>query len=143
MTRALTASALIASCAGLLLAALPSLSPADDSSDRVFELRTYHCYEGKLPALNKRFRDHTVGLFKKHGIESVGYWMPVDAKDGKSNTLVYLLAYPSREAATQSWAAFRADPEWKKAQAESEKDGKIVEKAESVFLSPADYSMMK
>ena len=144
MLRTIAASAaLVASCAGLLMAVATGSARGDDSKDRVFEIRTYHCVEGRLPALNKRFKEHTTELFKKHGIESIGYWVPTDEKDGKHDTLVYILAYPSREAATKSWEAFRNDPVWKKAQAESEKDGKIVAKVESVFLSPTEYSLIK
>jgi hypothetical protein len=113
------------------------------SEQRVFELRTYTTYPGKLDDLNKRFRDHTTRIFKKHGMEIVGFWTPQDEKDGKEGKLVYLLAFPSREAAKASWEAFRADPEWQKARAESEKDGKIVEKVESIFLDPVDYSPIK
>jgi NIPSNAP len=118
----------------------PETSPG---KDRVFEMRTYYTHEGRLPALNKRFREHTCDLFKKHGIELVGFWTPIDEKDGKNDKLVYILAYPSKEAAEASWKAFRADPEWIKAAAESEKDGKIVKKVESVFLNPTDYSLIK
>ena len=145
MLRTLFASAaLVASFAGIMLA-FASTAHADDSAgkDRVFEIRTYHCLEGRLPALNKRFQDHTIGLFKKHGIESIAYWVPADEKQGKSNTLIYVLAYPSREAAKKSWAAFQADPAWTKARDESEKDGKIIEKIESVYMTPTEYSMMK
>jgi len=74
-------------------------------------------------------------------MELVGFWTPQDK--GKENTLVYLLAYPSRDSAKASWAAFQADPEWTKAQQASEKDGKIVERVESVYLDPTDYSAIK
>ena len=106
-------------------------------------MRTYYTHEGRLPALNKRFREHTCDLFKKHGMENIGYWTPVNEKDGKNNKLVYLLAYPSMEAREASWKAFQADPEWKEAREASELDGKIVEKVESVFLNPTDYSSIK
>lgn len=107
---------------------------------RVFEMRTYYAAEGKFDALQKRFRDHTVGLFQKHGMTSIGYWVPQDAKDGKGTKLVYILAYPSREAAKASWEAFQADPEWQRVKAASETGGKLVDKVESVFLDPTDYS---
>jgi hypothetical protein len=110
---------------------------------RVFELRTYTAAEGKLDALNKRFRDHTCRLFRKHGMTIVGFWTPTDG-DGAKTKLIYLLAFPSREAAKKSWNAFRDDEEWKKVRAESEKDGAILAKPpESVFLEPTDYSPMK
>jgi NIPSNAP len=138
----LSLAALAAVCLGQILAAddKPAASPG---KDRVFEMRTYYTLEGRLPALNKRFREHTCELFKKHGMENIGYWTPVNEKDGKDNKLVYLLAYPSIEARAASWKAFQSDPEWKKAQAESEKDGKIVDHVESVFLNPTDYSLIK
>ena len=111
-------------------------------SKRVFELRTYHALEGKLDALNTRFRDHTVKLFEKHGITNIGYFTPQDPPlAGK--TLIYLLAHPSREAAKKNFDAFRIDPAWVKARTDSEKSGKIVEKVESVFLDPTDFSPLK
>jgi hypothetical protein len=112
------------------------------AESRVYELRTYTCYEGKLDALKARFRDHTIRIFKKHGMESVGYWVPQDGERSK-NTLIYILAHPSREAAAKNWADFAADPEWKKVAAESEANGKIVEKVESVFMEPTEFSQLK
>jgi hypothetical protein len=109
---------------------------------RVYELRTYHCNEGKLETLKARFRDHTIEIFKRHGIESIGYWVPQDPELAK-NTLVYLIVHPSRAAAAKNWAEFSSDPEWKKVAAESEKDGKIVQKVDSLFLDPADFSPLK
>ena len=118
-------------------------SVAKDS--RVFEQRTYYAAPGKLEDLQARFRDHTVKLFEKHGMTNVGYWVPVDEKTGEpsGNTLVYLLAYPSLEARTKSWDAFRADPEWNTVRTESEKNGKLVDKVESVFYKATDYSAIK
>ena len=111
--------------------------------NRVYELRTYTCNEGKLEALKTRFRDHTIEIFKRHGIESVGYWIPQDSPTSKT-TLIYVIVHPSREAAQKNWAAFRADPEWQKVAAESEKNGKILAKPpESVFMDPADFSKLK
>ncbi len=134
MMRFLLSSVLIA----LSLLTGSSTSIADEAG-KVYELRTYHTFPGRLDALHKRFREHTIDIFKKHEMTSVGYWTPMDEKDGKGNTLVYLLSFPSREAARASWKAFGQDPEWKKVQAESEKDGKIVERVESVFLDPAGF----
>ena len=109
---------------------------------RVFELRTYTTPEGKLPNLNARFRDHTRRIFDKHGMTSIGYWVPQDAPDSQ-NTLIYIIAHKSREAAKKSWADFQADPEWQKVSAESQKDGRIVSKVVSVFMDPTDYSGIK
>ena len=110
-------------------------------ADRVFEMRTYICLPGRLEALKARFRDHTIRIFKKHGMESIGYWVPQN--EGKDTTLIYIIAHASRDQATKNWADFRNDPEWKKVAADSEASGKIVEKVISVFMDPADFSQIK
>jgi len=109
---------------------------------RVFEFRTYYTHEGKLDALNARFRNHTVRLFTKHGMTNIGYWTPQDGPMA-GNTLIYILAHDSRDAAKKSWDAFRADPDWQKARSESEAGGPIVSKIDSVFLQATDYSPLK
>jgi hypothetical protein len=114
------------------------MSSAKDT--RCFEMRTYHAAAGKLEDLHKRFREHTLRLFEKHGIENIGYWVPMD-KDGKpENKLIFLLAYPSREAREKSWQGFTSDPEWKAAAKASEANGPLVTKAENPYLEPTDYS---
>jgi hypothetical protein len=123
--------------------AAPHLGVASaQSPGKVFELRTYTAPEGKLSDLHKRFRDHTTRIFQKHGMTNVIYVSPTDPPLSQ-NTLVYLLSHQSREAAKKSWADFAADPEWKKVSAESQVNGRIVEKVESVFLTATDYSPMK
>lgn len=112
------------------------------AEDRVFEMRTYITHDGRLDALNKRFREHTSALFIKHGITPIAYWTPIDGPEAK-NTLVYVLGYPSREAAEKSWKAFRDDADWKAAKEASEKDGPIVKRVVSQFLKPTDYSPIK
>jgi hypothetical protein len=112
------------------------------ADNRVFEMRTYITHDGRLDALHKRFRERTNQLFIKHGITPIAYWTPTDGPEAKS-TLVYVLAYPSREAAEKSWQAFRDDPEWKAAKDASEKDGPIVKRVISQFLIPTDYSPIK
>lgn len=117
-------------------------STANAQSPKVFELRTYTAPEGKLPNLLARFRDHTLEIFERHGMHNVGYWVPADAP-ASSNTLIYVLAHDSREAAAKSWDAFRNDAEWKRVAAESQVDGPIVSKVESVFMSATDFSPLK
>jgi hypothetical protein len=112
------------------------------NSTRIFELRTYTAPEGKLEALKARFRDHTIRIFNNHNMTSIGYWTPADAPNSQ-NTLIYVLAHPSREDAKKNWAAFQADPEWKKVAADSQVDGPIVTKVESVFMNPTDFSPFK
>jgi hypothetical protein len=115
---------------------------AAQAGAKVYELRTYTAPPGKLEPLHARFRDHTLRLFQKHGITSVAYFRPTDAP-AADHQLVYLLAYPSRDAAKASWDAFRNDPEWKAVASESQKEGPIVSKVDSVFLAATDYSPMK
>lgn len=112
------------------------------AQNRVYELRTYTCNEGKLETLKARFRDHTIEIFKRHGMESIGYWVPQDPEKSK-NTLIYILAHPSLEAAKKNWKEFASDPEWRKVAAESEANGKIVSHIDSVFMDPADFSKLK
>ena len=114
----------------------------DRKSPRVFELRTYTTAPGKLDDLHKRFADHTMKIFARHGMKNVVYWTPDDPKL-KTNTLVYVLAHKNRKAAAKSWDAFRKDPQWKKAFAESRKSGPIVTRVVSRFLNPTDYSPFK
>ena len=115
----------------------------EQNVNRVFEIRTYYANPGKMEALHARFRNHTCKLFQKHGITLIGFWSPTDAKDAEER-MIYVLAFPSREAADKSWKEFRADPEWIKAKAESEKDGTpLVKKLDSVFLKATDYSPVK
>jgi hypothetical protein len=111
-------------------------------ANRVFELRTYITHDGKLEALHKRFREHTNRLFVKHGMELVGYWTPAEGPEA-DNTLVYLLAFPSREARDKSFKAFGADPEWQAAYKASHAGGPLVKEMKSQFLNPTDYSPIK
>jgi hypothetical protein len=108
----------------------------------IYEMRTYTAADGKLDAVNARFRDHTRRIFEKHHMKSVGYWLPSEGPMA-GTTLIYILEHPSREEARKNWAEFSADPEWQKVKAESEKDGRIVQKAESVFMTATDYSAIK
>lgn len=109
---------------------------------KVFELRTYTAPEGKLDDLVARFRNDTLRIFEKHGMENVGYWLPTDAP-ASANTLIYILAHDSRDAATKSWAAFRDDAEWKAVAERTQANGPIVSKVESVFLEATDFSPLK
>lgn len=120
---------------------MPKLKPGK-GNNRLFELRTYTCLPGRLPNLTTRFKDHTLKLFEKQGMENLMYFNTVE-KDGAQPKLVYLLAHKNQDEATKSWAAFRADPVWITARDASEKDGKIVEKVESVYMTPLSFSKIK
>jgi len=106
-----------------------------------YEMRTYHSPPGKFDDLHARFRDHTCKLFARHGINIIGFWVPTSKE--LTDTLVYLLSYPSRDAADASWNAFREDPDWISAKEASELAGPIVDKVESVFMDPTDYSPLQ
>jgi len=108
----------------------------------VFELRTYAANPGKLPEVVARFRNDTEKLFKKHGMKSIGYWTPQDEPHSK-DMLIYMLSFESRQKAQDLWAQFQNDPEWKKVRADSEMNGPLVDKVESVFMEPTDFSAMK
>ena len=135
---------LLASFAVVALALGPAAAAEKEkdvkkADTRYFEMRTYHAAAGKMDALNARFRDHTNALFKKHGMEIIGFW--TDEK--RPDVLIYILAFPSKEAAEKSWKAFQKDPDWIKAKEASEKDGKLVDKVDSVYMNPTDYSPIK
>jgi hypothetical protein len=117
----------------------PAASAAQANDDRVFELRTYTAHPGRLADVQRRFRDHTTYLFDKHGMKNIGYFVPTDTPQSQ-NTLVYIIAHPSREAATRNWAAFRADSAWVRAKDASEANGPIVLRTQSVFMKAADFS---
>jgi len=110
--------------------------------NRLFEMRTYIANDGKMEDLHARFRDHTNKLFVKHGMTLIGYWTPVEGPDA-ANTLVYILAYPNREAREKSWKDFMGDPDWQAAYKASHANGVLVKKVESKFLAPTDYSPLK
>jgi hypothetical protein len=119
-----------------------SLEARAQGGRKVFELRTYTAPEGKLDDLVARFRNDTLRIFEKHGMDNVGYWLPTDAP-ASTNTLIYILAHDSRDAATKSWAAFRDDAEWKAVAERTQANGPIVSKVESVFLEATDFSPLK
>ena len=121
----------------------PDTTVQAQSSGKVFELRTYTTNDGKLPNLLARFRDHTRRIFEKHGIENIAYWVPQDAPESE-NTLIYIIAHDSRDAATESWKNFIADPEWQEVSRASQVDGPILAKAPvAVFMDPTDFSGLK
>jgi hypothetical protein len=114
------------------------VNPAQASTG-LYELRVYHAAPGKLAELLARFREHTVKVFDRHGMKSVAYWTPVEEPE-KSNTLIYILYHPSREAATANWKSFQDDPEWKSVRDKSEANGKLVDKVDSTFMALTDFS---
>ena len=139
------ALALVAAVTSSLLAAdekAPAAAPAPAKGGQYFELRIYTAAPGKMEALHKRFREHTLRLFEKHGIKNVGYWTAVDEKH--QGRLYFILAYPDQASRDKMFAeGFAKDPEWIKAAAESQTDGKLVDSVEQVFLSPTDYSPIR
>lgn len=118
-------------------------SPSLKSTGRLLELRTYYAMPGKLEDIHKRFRDHTLQIFAKHGMTVVGFWGPVYKKDGSEDRLVYMLSFKDRADRDAKWKAFGADPEWQKVSKESEVNGKIVQKVENIFLYDTDYAPSK
>jgi hypothetical protein len=128
--------------AGLVAGQMFDGGSAEAQGRKVFELRTYTAPDGRLDDLLARFRNDTLRVFEKHGMENVGYWVPADAP-ASANTLIYLLAHDSRDAAAKSWTAFREDPEWRAIAERTQANGPIVSKIETVFLEAADFSPLK
>jgi hypothetical protein len=139
----LVAGSTVALAVILIVAHMPAVAAAKDDKDhRVFEIRTYTAEDGKLDALLARFRDHTTKLFEKHGMTSIGYWVPQDEPKSR-NMLIYIIAHESRDAAKENWAAFMRDPDWQKVKADSEAEGKLVNHVDSVYADPTDFSPLK
>jgi hypothetical protein len=120
----------------------PKIKPSKGAEDRTFEMRTYTAMPDKLPNVLARFRNHTTKLFKKHGMENIAYFTTIP-KDGSPSKLLYFLAHKSPEAGKASFDAFRLDPKWIAVKEASEKDGKIVEKTESIYMSPTNFSTIR
>src|ERR1700683_123333 len=134
--------ALVSFAAGSLITArLAQVNEVKADSNRVFELRIYHAVPGKAPALETRFRDTASKLLAKHGLKAVGYWVP-EAGPAWDNTFVYILAHPSREEAKKNWDAMFADPAFQTL-SKSEQAEKLVEKVDSTYMHPSDFSPMK
>ncbi len=110
--------------------------------EKVYELRIYKSTEGNLGNLNARFRDHTMRIFEKHGMENIGYWTPTSEEE-RDDTLVYIIAHDNREAADASWAAFIQDPEWQEVAEASNANGQILAGIENKFMVATDYSPMQ
>ncbi|ARK12110.1 NIPSNAP family protein [Fibrivirga algicola] len=120
----------------------PAIKLKKKSPMRTFELRTYTAQPDKLPNLLSRFRDHTRKLFTKHGMENIAYWVTAE-KEGVQPKLVYILAHPSEAEGKANFDLFRKDPKWEKVKAESEKDGPLTVKVESLYMKPTDYSPLQ
>jgi hypothetical protein len=122
----------------------PGFTAVGDTGERLFEMRTYTTSTGRLPALHSRFRDHTLGFFRKHGITSLGYYQPVAGQPAAGETLLYFLAHKDAAAAQKSWDAFRADPIWvavKKASEDAAGGSLTVpDGVKSIFLKPTDFA---
>ncbi len=129
-------------CLTLATTATPALAQgaALDPQAAIYELRIYYPAPGKLAALNARFREHTLKLFEKHGMHNVAYWNEQPTSEAPEGRLIYVLAFPSREARDASWKAFGADPAWRAVVATSEAGGKLLTRIDSVFMTMADYS---
>jgi NIPSNAP len=133
--------ALVSFAAGSLMTArLAHISQVRANSSRIFELRVYHTLPGKVPALESRFRDTTSKLLAKHDLNVVGYWVPEDAP--WDNTFIFMVAHPSREDAKKNWDALWADPGFQE-MLKSEETNKTVEKVDTTYMHPTDFSALK
>lgn len=137
--RIITASAVLIAIVAIGVAFQRPAASEEKRDPVVYELRTYTTHEGRLSALHKRFREHTMKIFESHGMKNIAYWTPAEKQD----TLVYVISHKSLKSAEASWAAFRNDPAWQAAYKASIADGKIVKKVEKQYLTATDYSPMK
>ena len=101
----------------------------------IYELRVYHIHPGRMDAIHQRFADHTIDLFKKHGMGVVDFW-----EDLTENTIYYTMEHPDKESRDKNFDAFINDPEWIDVKTKSELDGPIVVKVESYLMKRVPYS---
>ncbi|MHA8060167.1 NIPSNAP family protein [Aquirufa beregesia] len=121
----------------------PKIKPSSKSADRAIELRTYTATPHNIDNVLARFRNHTTKLFKKHGMTNIAYFKTIEKDPNVQPRLVYLLAHDSEAAGKASFDEFRKDPNWIKARDESEKNGKIVDKVESIYMHPTTFSTIR
>lgn len=107
----------------------------------IYEYRVYEAAPGKLEALHARFRNHTLGIFERHGIKNIGYW--TSAVGDYSDRLIYIVAFEDEGQRERAWASFRADPEWNEVRSASEVDGPLTSRIYNSLLSPTDYSPLQ
>jgi hypothetical protein len=124
---------------GLFMLPAFLLTASAKDGERVYELRTYHTNEGKLPALQTRFREHTHAIFNRLGMKVIAYWVPTKEPEA-SNTLIYIIEHESEDDAKQKWQTFINDPEWVKAYQASITEGALVKNIDVVFMQKTDYS---
>ena len=101
----------------------------------IHELRTYRIPDGRMPDILSRFENTTFGIFERHNIKVVGFWTKKDV-----NELVYICEFESEDTMNTAWDAFRADPDWTAAKAETEANGPIVSGVSSETLTPTSFS---
>jgi hypothetical protein len=137
-------AAVVAVAATAFLAACETVAsaPAAVTPDvGIYELRVYTASDGRLADLDARFRDHTVGLFVKHGMTPIGFWHVATAPGAVAdNRLYYVMGYRNRADRDRAWTAFAADPEWQRVYRESQANGSLTSKIENFFLTSTDYS---
>ena len=107
----------------------------------IYEMRVYNCVAGRMPALLKRFADHTCALFEKHGIRQAGFFTTVVGES--HNQLTYFLVWESLADRDVKWSAFLADPAWIRVRGDSEKDGPILASITNQLLAPTAFSTVK
>jgi dienelactone hydrolase len=117
--------------------AISNASQKPQTDTLCYEMRIYTANKGKLNDLLRRFRNHTTKIFENNGMTNVGYWTPLDNVDEK---VYYVLSYPNRAARETSWKNFMADTTWQRVAKESEINGGLVGKVESIFLQTTDFS---
>ena len=112
-------------------------------SPRVFDLRLYSVFPGKLDAFRNRWRDHAVPLYERHGLKSLGWWVAENKDAAGNDVLVCLLAGGTLSAIQKSIGEFHQDPEWQRVEKATEKDGQLRSQVEAFKLTPTDFSLAR
>jgi NIPSNAP len=109
---------------------------------RVFELRTYDSATKKANLTKiKMFNSGEIDIFKKVGFHPVFFGEKLIGP--RWPNLTYMLASASLDDRNEHWAAFGADPDWKKLKSTpGYSDAEIVSNITNLLLRPAEYSQV-
>ncbi len=116
---------------------------AASSKPRAFDLRIYSVLPGKRDAFRDRWRDHAAPIYERHGLHSIGWWLAEDKDADGHDQFICLLAGESVESIQKSIGEFHKDPEWRRVEKATEKDGKLRGGVIAHKLAPTDFSKLR
>lgn len=113
-----------------------------EGKPRIFELRTYESHSMKAHRTKvEMFNSAEITIFRRTGLRPVFFGETMVGSGMPS--LTYMLTFADMEERTHCWAAFVADPEWKKlSSTPGYTDPEIVSNITNIILAPTPYSQI-